>query len=251
MYSLPTLHSCLRNVPTYFQKDDHDLLSDDCWPGMRAPKQPDLSFAQGQKLFREQTPAPLDGQPMYRRFRWGTDLEVWLPDGRDYRVPNTEPDGQAKTIWGAEQKKWLKDTLTRSTARWKILVNPNPIVGPDHPRKKDNHANPAFATEGKEFRTWLKDNVAGSVVWMNGDRHWQYHSVDPETGLNEFGCGPASDEHAVPPGTGEDRRYHQFLRIKGGFVAVTVNPRDKERPLVVEHRDVKGRVVYSKVFGKA
>jgi alkaline phosphatase D len=130
-------------------------------------------------------------------------------------------------------------------------VNPNPIVGPDHPRKKDNHANPAFATEGKEFRTWLKDNVAGSVVWMNGDRHWQYHSVDPEIGLNEFGCGPASDEHAVPPGTGEDRRYHQFLRIKGGFVAVTVNPRDKERPLVVEHRDVKGRVVYSKVFGKA
>ena len=78
------------------------------------------------------------------------------------------------------------------------MVNPNPIVGPDHARKNDNHANPAFATEGREFRQWLKDNVPGRVIVMNGDRHWQYHSVDPETGLHEFGCGAASDEHAVP-----------------------------------------------------
>ncbi|MBI3681100.1 MAG: alkaline phosphatase D family protein [Acidobacteria bacterium] len=249
MYSLPTLDSCLRNVPAYWQKDDHDAYSDDCWPGMVNPKMTPFTFEQGQGLFREQTPAPPDGQPMYRRFRWGTALELWLPDSRDYRSPNPDADGPAKTIWGMAQKKWLEETLANSNARWKILVNPNPIVGPDHKRKRDNHANPAFATEGREFRQWLKANVPGSVILMNGDRHWQYHSVDPDTGVHEFGCGPASDVHAVPPSEGEDSRYHRFLRIKGGFVAVQVNPDDRQNPLVFEHRDVKGGVVHRHVFG--
>lgn len=246
MYSLPTLHSCLRSVPAYFQKDDHDLLSDDCWPGMTPAKQAPFTFEQGQQIFREQTPAPPSGQPMYRQFRWGSDVEIWLPDSRDYRTPNAEPDNPGKTIWGVEQKRWLKDTLSKSTARWKILVNPNPIIGPDHRRKNDNHANHAFAGEGREIRRWLQDHISGSVILMNGDRHWQYHSVDPETGLNEFGCGPASDGHAVSPSDGEDTRYHKFLRIKGGFVSARVDP--QEGRLIIEHRDVTGQPVYQKVF---
>jgi len=83
------------------------------------------------------------------------------------------------------------------------------------------------------------------VILMNGDRHWQYHSVDPEFGLHEFGCGPASDEHAVSPSRGEDKKYHKFLRIKGGFVNVKVTPGEG---LFVEHCDVKGRSVYQKAF---
>jgi alkaline phosphatase D len=105
--------------------------------------------------------------------------------------------------------------------------------------------------EGREFRKWLKDHVEGRVILMNGDRHWQYHSVDPEFGAEEFGCGPASDEHAVAPSRGEDKRYHRFLRIKGGFVAVTVDPRDRENSLVLEHCDVDGNVVYRRPFKRS
>ncbi|MBL8178438.1 MAG: alkaline phosphatase D family protein, partial [Bryobacterales bacterium] len=187
---------------------------------------------------------------MYRRFRWGADLEIWLPDSRDHRSANNAPDGPEKTIWGEAQKNWLKQTLAQSTARWKLIVNPNPMVGPDHGRKKDNHANPTFATESLEMRTWLRDHVGGQVILMNGDRHWQYHSVDPETGLHEFGCGPASDSHAVSPSGGEDKRYHKFLRVKGGFVTARVDPNSQDAPLVLEHRDVQGRVVYRSVHGK-
>lgn len=250
MYSLPTLHSCLRVVPGYWQKDDHDLYTDDGWPGLDNPKMLPFNFAQGQRLFREQTPSPPLGQPLYRRFRWGADLEIFLPDSRDYRSPNDSPDGPAKTIWGDRQRQWLQDSLRSSTARWKFLINPNPIVGPDHARKNDNHSNPAFATEGREFRKWLKANVEHSVILMNGDRHWQYHSVDPEFGVEEFGCGPASDEHAVPPSRGEDRRYHRFLRVKGGFVSVAVNPQAREESLVIEHCDVIGNVVNRRVFSR-
>ena len=248
MYSLPLLHSCLRNVPVYWQKDDHDLYTDDCWPGRENPKMLPFNFEQGQRVFREQVPSPETGQPLYRRFRWGADLEVFLPDSRDYRSPNETPDGPEKTIWGETQKRWLEDALRSSTARWKFLINPNPIVGPDHARKNDNHANPAFAAEGHEFRQWLKANVEGRVILMNGDRHWQYHSVDPETGVEEFGCGPASDEHAVPPSRGEDKRYHRFLRVKGGFVNVAVNPQDPDEALVVEHCDVDGNTVNRRVL---
>jgi len=248
MYSLPTLRECLRVVPGYWQKDDHDLLSDDCWPGIQPAKMGSLTFEQGKRTFREQTPAPAGSSPMYRRFRWGAALELWLPESRDYRSANNIPDNAEKTIWGAEQKRWLMDTLKQSTAAWKIVVNPNPVIGPDHKRKNDNHANPAFAIEGRQFRAWLKDHVSGSVILMNGDRHWQYHSVDPESGVHEYGCGPASDEHAISPSGGEDKNYHRFLRIKGGFAAVSVNPADREHPLVIEHRDVRGNTVYRQSY---
>jgi alkaline phosphatase D len=250
MYSFPTLVQCLRNVPGYWQKDDHDLFSDDCWPTLAIPRQAPFTFTQGQALFREQTPSPPPGQPMYRTFRWGREVEVILPDSRDYRSANDAPDGPGKSIWGEEQLRWLKRTITNSDAAWKIMVNPNPIVGPDHARKNDNHANPAFAHEGREFRRWLKDNVPGRVIVMNGDRHWQYHSVDPDTGLHEFGCGPASDEHAVPPSRGEDPKLHRFLRVKGGFVGIRVNPDDREAHLAFEHRDVMGNLVHRAVFPK-
>jgi alkaline phosphatase D len=249
MYSMATLRSCLRALPGYWQKDDHDLYSDDCYPTLITPKMGRFGFIEGQRLFREQIPAPTADSPMYRGFRWGSQVEIWLPDSRDYRSANPDPDGPGKTVWGPKQKQWLEETLANSPARWKFVINPNPVVGPDHGRKRDNHANPTYATEGREFRQWLKANVEGSVILMNGDRHWQYHSVDPETGVNEFGCGAASDSHSIMPSGGEDRRYHQFLRAKGGFVTVRVDASRPDEQLLLQHHDVHGSVVYRKVFG--
>ena len=55
--------------------------------------------------------------------------------------------------------------------------------------------------------------------------------------------GAASNEHAG--GTpGEDARYHQFHRVKGGFVSVTLESDAKASQMVVQHRDVKGNVVH-------
>lgn len=250
MFSLPTLRSCLRNVPGYWQFDDHDLWDNDCFPGMAKHKTAPLTLDEGRRVFRHEVPCPREPNVFYRTFRWGTEVEIWLPDGRNYRAANDAPDGPTKSLWGVEQRKWLEKTLVASRARWKIMINPNPIVGPDHARKNDNHANPAFAHEGLAFRKWLKDNVSGRVVVMNGDRHWQYHSVDPETGLHEFGCGPASDGHAVPPSRGEDPRYHKFLRIKGGFLAVRLDPSNREQHLTIEHRDVDGATVHRQTFAR-
>ena len=239
MFSLPRLVEFTRNVGAYWLKDDHDTLSDDSWAGK---KMGELTFAEGQRIFRQQ--APLTDGPSYRTFRWGRDLQVWFTDGRDFRSPNTQADGPAKTIWGAEQKAWFKRTVQASNATWKVLVSPTPLVGPDRKNKNDNHANAGFQHEGDEIRGWIKEHAPDNFFVVCGDRHWQYHSVHPVTGLHEFSVGAASDEHAG--GTpGEDKAIHKFHRVKGGFLAVTLKPRGNRSAITFELRDVSGAVVYA------
>jgi alkaline phosphatase D len=236
MYSLPRHLELLRGVATYWEKDDHDTLDDDSWPATPSRRMSPFTFAAGQRVFRQQTP---QGATLYRTFRWGKHLQIWLTEGRDFRTPNDTPDGAAKTILGAAQKEWLKRTLAASDATWKVLVSPTPLVGPDRGRKNDNHANAGFAHEGDELRRWFKDNTPDNFFVVCGDRHWQYHSVHPATGLREFGTGAASDEHASGS-PGEDPRYHRFHRVKGGFVSVAVTAAGG---VSVRHHDVRGSVV--------
>src|ERR1051325_8341268 len=238
MFSLPRLVETIRNVSTYWEKDDHDTLSDDSWPGKTMGA---LTFAEGQRIFRQQAPL---GEKPYRTFRWGRDLQIWLTDGRDFRAPNNTPDGPQKTIWGREQKEWFKRTVKASDATWKVLISPTPIVGPDRKTKNDNHCNSGFQHEGDEIRNFLKATAPDNFFVITGDRHWQYHSVHPQTGVVEFACGPASDRHASGS-PGEDKKYHRFHRVKGGFLSVALRRDGARSTILFEHRDVRGKVVYS------
>jgi len=239
MYSLPRLVAFHLQVPGYWEKDDHDTIFNDCWPTMMPPSMLPMTFEQGQRIFREQVPM---GEKTYRTVRWGKSLEVWLVEGRDFRSPNNAPDGPDKSIWGREQKQWLMRTLLASDAEWKVLVSPTPIVGPDRGNKADNHANRAFKSEGDEMRRWFQKNLPENFFLVCGDRHWQYHSVDPETGVREFSCGPASDQHASGS-PGEDPTYHRFHRVKGGFLSVSVSRPGEASTIVFRLHDVHGKIV--------
>ncbi len=221
MYSLPLLKEFHYNVPCYWMKDDHDTFFDDCWRGYEAPWIAPLTFEDGERVFIEQTPAPLGGKG-YRTVRWGKNLQIWMLEGRSFRSSNDLPDGPDKTIWGQEQKAWLKQTLLASDATFKVVINPTAIVGPDNVDQQDNHADDAFYHEGNEFRQWTSQNHLEHLYIFNGDRHWQYMSTDPNSGLREFCCGPSSDMHAFQ-GPGYNIKYHSFYRPKGGFISVTVS----------------------------
>ncbi|MEX2175228.1 MAG: alkaline phosphatase D family protein [Pirellulaceae bacterium] len=245
MYGLPLLVEFHRHVPGYWQKDDHDVLRNDAWPKPGQTADPDepltgpLTFAKGQRIFREQVPL---GEKTYRTFRWGRGVQIWLVEGRDFRSPNNLPDGPEKTIWGPEQLAWLKASLLASDAEFRILISPTPIVGPDREKKADNHANRAFAHEGNAFRAWTKEKKLDNLFVCCGDRHWQYHSVDPASGLHEFAVGAASDQHAGGS-PGLDADYQQFHRVKGGFLTAQVS-RERGRPTIaLRHHDVHGAVV--------
>lgn len=241
MFSLPRLVEALRNTSTYWLKDDHDTLDDDSWPGQRYGE---FTFEEGQKIYRQQAPL---GSQSYRTFRWGKDLQIWLTDGRDFRTPNKMKDGPEKTIWGAEQKAWFKRTVAASDASWKVLISPTPIVGPDRKNKNDNHSNATYSHEGNEIRQWLQANVPDNFFVVCGDRHWQYYSIHPETGVKEFSVGAASNSHAG--GTpGRDPKYHRFHKVQGGFLNVLVDGNKDRSSIVFQLCDVDGEVAFEQTF---
>jgi alkaline phosphatase D len=242
MYSRPTNVQFHEQVPAYFIKDDHDTWINDCWPTMDAPSMHKFTFQQGLDIFTQQVPM---GDKTYRTIRWGKDLQIWLMEGRDFRSSNKAKDGPDKTIWGKEQKAWLKETFGWSDATFRILISPTPIVGPDRKNKQDNHSNSNFQTEGDEIRAFLSKFKRTAVVC--GDRHWQFHSLHPETQLHEFSCGPASDMHAGGWSQKDFRNsHHQFLRVKGGYLSVTVD-RPKGKPTCTfRFHGVDGKVYYQK-----
>ena len=250
MYALPWLVDFHRNTPGYWEKDDHDCYRNDGWPpqGKNADRSTDLmgelNFHKGLKIFREQNPL---GEKTYRTFRWGKGLQVWFTEGRDFRSPNNMPDGPDKTIWGREQMEWVKSSILASDADFKVLVSPTPIVGPDRGNKADNFSNKAFGYEGTAFRAWTKGNKLTNLFTCCGDRHWQYHSVDPVTGLNEFSAGAACDAHAGGS-PGLDPEFHKFHRVLGGFITVSVSRTATQPTITFRHHDVDGAVVYEKSF---
>ena len=241
MYSLPRHIEFHRNVPGYWEVDDHDSWCDDCWPTKNSSWMNPLTFEQGFKIYREQVPM---GNLTYRSIRWGKGLQVWLVEGRLYRSPNNMSDGPEKTIWGKKQLAWLERTILASDADFRVLISPTPIVGPDRPKgKADNHSNKAFAHEGNHFRSWTKEKKLKNFFVCCGDRHWQYLSIDPKTGLREFSCGPASDVHAGGS-PGRDPNIQPFHLVKGGFLSVSVTRQNKVPTIAFRHHDVHGKVVH-------
>ena len=233
-----------RSTPSYFEKDDHDTWVNDCWPTMPSTYMHEFTFEQGLRVFREQVPM---GERTYRTFRWGRDLQIWLVEGRDYRSPNNAPDGPGKTIWGAEQLAWFEQTVSESDATFRVLISPTPIVGPDRAKKNDNHANAGFRHEGDRIREFLASQQ--NMVVVCGDRHWQYTSIDPETGVREYSVGPASNAHAAGweqedffPG------YHRFLKVRGGFLSATAERRGDAPSLTLRLHAVNGRVRHEDVL---
>ena len=238
IFALPNYRQFYNTTSTYFLKDDHDTLKNDCWAGQNYGS---VSFEEGVQIFNEeQFPSHV---PRYKTVQWGKELQVWFLEGRDYRSPNNMPDGPEKTILGSEQKAWLFRTLDESTAKFKIICSPTPIVGPDRSGKKDNHANEVFVHEGVEIRDKL--SAVDNVIVLCGDRHWQYASVDEKTQLWEFGCGPGSDTHEFGWKTGDERPSHRFLRVKGGFLSGELKHigEAKEPTLTIRHHQTTGEQV--------
>lgn len=221
-------------------KDDHDTLKDDAHPYMEPYGE--LTFNDALSVWRENV--PLNEKP-YRTYRWGKYLQIWLLECREFRSDNTDKDSSKKTILGGQQKRWLVDTLSSSDAIYKLIFTPTPVVGPDADWKADNHANKAFATEGQWIRELLAVNKA---IILNGDRHWQYVSVDPQTGLREYCHGPASDSHVACI---KDSPLHRFKRCKGGFMSGEIYSIDGRSVFEITFYDTEGNVVYTEIINES
>ncbi|MHC4620935.1 MAG: alkaline phosphatase D family protein [Planctomycetota bacterium] len=253
----PRFIDLFAEVPTYWEKDDHDYRYNDCDNTSDRPPSPQL----GKQTFLEQLPIvdPAEREPItYRTYQVNKLLQIWLVEGRDYRSANRTPDGPHKTIWGKEQEQWLKKTLLESKATFKILISATPMVGPDNNTKRDNHTNPkGFRHEGDDFFVWLSENgfLQKNFYLVCGDRHWQYHSIHP-TGFEEFSCGALVDANArlgLKPGQPRSsdpealiNQIYTQQEPSGGFLAITVRPgrQGQEPTLSFAFYDENGALLY-------
>ncbi|MCK5702156.1 MAG: alkaline phosphatase D family protein [Cyclobacteriaceae bacterium] len=254
----PRFRELLKNVGTYWEKDDHDYRFNDSDPFQEFP----ISHNLGINIFREQLPvvSPDDvNAKTYRTHRMSRDLQIWMLEGRDYRSPNQMDDGPNKTLLGTDQLDWLKETLMGSDASFKLIISPTPMVGPDDAYKRDNHVNhEGFRYEGEALFKWLVEYgfLDNNLYIICGDRHWQYHAMHP-SGFEEFSTGALVDNNSRPGRLAGDPKstdpkglIKQFYiqgdeeSASGGFLSVTVK-REKSIPIAFfRFYDEKGELLY-------
>ena len=281
-YSQQRFLDLFARVATYWLKDDHDYRFNDSDPVNPArvyaqdrigayPKENLYSKHSGSgsapshelgvRMFREQYPVvdPRASDTVtYSTRRVNRDLQIWIVEGRDYRSPNDFPDGPRKSIWGKEQRDWLKRTLLESDATFKVLLSATAMVGPGSGSKRDNHINPGgFRYEGNDFFRWLTDNQFSPerFVIICGDRHWQYHAVHP-SGFQEFSVGSMIDANAIIgyfPGDpkssdpeGKVKQFYHYEEPTGGFLLMKIGQTGEGRTRMdFTFYDEKGKLLYT------
>ena len=153
----------IREKPTYAIWDDHDFgpnNSDGTTPG----KEDSL------RVFKEWWANPgygEDGNPgCYHRFsRNGVDF--FMLDSRYHRTPNKTPEDGKKTMLGARQLQWLKDGLSASKAKFKIVA-----CGSEWQTLTQGDCWSSFARERQEIFDHITGNKIDGVVLLSGDRHF-------------------------------------------------------------------------------
>jgi alkaline phosphatase D len=205
-------------VPQLVQWDDHELrnnwypgqtiLNDDRYTVKEVP----LLEARARQAFLEYSPIrpnSADPQQIYRAFRYGRSLDIFMLDKRSYRgsnSPNRQPTSSPETAFlGNRQLNWLKQQLKTSTATWKVIASDMPIglVVADGKTNFENAANGDGPALGRElefadlFRFIKRENIR-NIVWLTADVHYAAaHYYDPEkaqfadfNGFWEFVAGP-------------------------------------------------------------
>ena len=259
-FSLARYKKLYAEVPTFWEIDDHDYRKNDCDNSGDYLPTPQM----GRDLMLEQFPISKQGDKdalTYRTVRASKDLQVWFVENRMYRSDNKDKDGPNKTIWGKKQKEWLKRTLLASDAKFKVLVSPTPMIGPDDAYKIDNHCNTdGFTYERDEFFKWLKETGLDKKGFYLacGDRHWQYHSISKE-GIEEFSCGALVDANArLGRKPGDPKSNDPKATIKqpytqseasGGFLQIQSMPATSKSPATLSFNfyDEKGVLLYKNV----
>ncbi len=173
-----TFQSFLRTTPMYVQWDDHEVINDfgAPWPvHAAAPDRvgfPNLVAAGRKTLFdfHPLTRHPDEADRIYRAFRWGRDLELFLLDARSYRSENRladDPTG-GKTMLGETQLAWLKDALATSSATWKIVSTDVPLSIPTGTRA-DELGRDAFAAgvDGRASNTGFERELLDLLAHLD------------------------------------------------------------------------------------
>lgn len=219
------LQRFLAATPVYAIWDDHEVrnnFSGPIDPLMPAGRQALLEY------WPIATPSDDPGR-LYRTFRWGSDVEIFVLDTRQYRSSNSQKDGPNKTMLGSAQRAWLVEGLSHSTATWKFVATSVPLSN-QKGGTLDLPGNDSWArgADGTGFLTELRSIVdtllirqIHNIIWLAGDVHYaQVNDYDPDgdgiTDFYEFVCGPLSAAFGRPVRPNPDLKPTNIYS-EGGF----------------------------------
>ncbi|MEA5597968.1 alkaline phosphatase D family protein [Rivularia sp. UHCC 0363] len=204
-------------VPQLVQWDDHETVNN-WYPGeileddRYKVKSVSLLAARAKQAFMEYTPIRFnsnDPEQIYRSYKYGSNLEVFMLDERSYRganTPNRQQQVSAETAFlGNYQLHWLKNQLLNSSATWKVIASDMPIglLVKDGETNFENASNGDGVPLGRELEIadllrFIKQKNIRNVVYLTADVHYAAaHYYDPNkaqfTEFNpfwEFVAGP-------------------------------------------------------------
>lgn len=199
----------LSMTPMYVQWDDHEVINDFGGPWSAYSPTPFRDgypnlVASGRKTLFDFHPFerhPEEPDRIYRSFRWGHDVELFILDARSYRSENRLEDlpGAEKTMLGREQLNWLKTGLSESSATWKIVSTDVPLSAPTganaeqygrdawaNGRGQSFSASTGFETELIELLQSVDENDVRNVVFLTTDVHFAAQ-LRYDVDLNEDG----------------------------------------------------------------
>lgn len=118
--------------------------------------------------------------------------------------------------------------------------------------------NRNFCRYGRDqFFSWLKENefINNNFFIICGDRHWQYHSIDP-SGIEKFSCGALVDANSRagrlpgdPKSTDPEATITQPYaqgegQESGGFLHININVMENIPTLILKFCDENGITLY-------
>lgn len=174
-----------RTVPTTYTWSDHDWSSDNNGAESSAMN------ATANSTYRNRVPHwPLGTggtKGIYQTFTWGR-VRFIVTDERSYKSDNTATDNSSKTMLGATQKQWLKDTITNATEPLIFWAGDTPWNGAAATPDDEWFA---YNTERQELATFFSGS-GKNIVRLSGDMH----AVAADDGTNSPGGIPIL--HAAP-----------------------------------------------------
>ena len=166
--TLPALGALAKSIPFWNTWDDHDFgrnYSDGRVIGKENIRQAFMEYS-ALANYGEQ------GEGIYTKFRRGP-VEVWMIDGRWFSQTNPSwADPDRPTCLGQTQWEWLKRTIKKSTAPFKLLCT-GMVWYPKGNREKDHWET--YAVERDALFAFIKREKISGVILMSGDIHVSRH----------------------------------------------------------------------------
>ncbi len=195
--------------------DDHEVANNVFSDGAQNHQQADGDFgkrkAAAKQAYYEWLPIR-EAKHHYRSFSFGHMADLIMLDerlaGRTKPVDSlADPTyrSEAQTMLGAEQLEWFKNTLSQSSATWKIIGNQvifsevdqsGPY--PTQPRNLDSWDG--YPTEQKMIFDYLRDKKISNSVFITGDTHasWAFEVSDGKNYNPITSAGAIAIEFGTP-----------------------------------------------------